>query len=92
LAAYAVTLSALLFQLERRHPTLWTEMGSPSWFFWPNVESLALLKLLFAGWRSGELHATVRYLVTGARLSLVLSAFLFLLLGLQQCSGPGPEG
>lgn len=91
-AAYAGTLSALLFQLERRHHAIWTEMGSPPWFYLPRADTWMLLKFLFGSGHGDELHPTVRYLATGTRLTLVLSTVMFLLFGLQQCSGPGPEG
>lgn len=90
--AYAGLLTALLFQLERRNPATWRELGSPSWFLMPYADSWALLKFLFTGTRRDELHATVRHLVAGTRLTLLLTVVFILLLGLQQGSGPGPEG
>jgi hypothetical protein len=89
--AYGGLLTALLFHLERRNPAIWRELRAPSWFLMPFANSWALLKFLFAGTRD-ELHPTVRHLVTGTRLTLLLTVIFFLLLGLQQGSGPGPEG
>ena len=89
--AYAGLLSALLFHLERRHPDIWAQVGSPRWFYLPGADSWELLKFLFAGGPRADLHPTVRLLVRGTRLALLLVVIVLMLLVLRRCSEPAPE-